>query len=184
MPRARRSRETIPSTRAVDGSRALKDAIVVKLKRDNRLAYTPEQVLVSNGAKQSCYNACLALLDPGDEVIIPAPYWVSYPDMVRLADAEPVIVQAPAERGFRISPEQLRAAITPKTRLVMFNSPCNPTGGVYTRADWIALGAVLREHPRVTILTRRHLRAHLLGGRTVHKLRARRARSSTTGRSP
>ena len=138
---------------AVDGARALKEAIVAKLKRDNRLDYAPDQVLVSSGAKQSCYNACLALLDPGDEVIIPAPYWVSYPDMVRLADAEPVIVQAPAERGFRISAEQLAAAITPKTRLVIFNSPCNPTGGVYSRADWLELGAVLREHPRIVILT-------------------------------
>jgi aspartate aminotransferase len=138
---------------AVDGARALKEAIVAKFKRDNRLEYSAEQVLVSSGAKQSCYNACLALLDPGDEAIIPAPYWVSYPDMVRLADAEPVTVQAPAERGFHISAEQLAAAITPKTRLVIFNSPCNPTGGVYTRGDWLELGAVLREHPRVAILT-------------------------------
>jgi aspartate aminotransferase len=138
---------------AVDGARSLKEAIVAKLKRDNRLAYATDQVLVSSGAKQSCYNACLALLDPGDEVIIPAPYWVSYPDMVRLADAEPVILQAPAERGFRISAEQLAAAITPKTRLVIFNSPCNPTGGVYSRNDWLELGAVLREHPRIVILT-------------------------------
>jgi len=138
---------------AVDGAGALKEAIVAKFKRDNRLDYVPEQILVSSGAKQSCYNACLALLDPGDEAIIPAPYWVSYPDMVRLADAEPVTVQAPAQRGFRISPEQLAAAITPKTRLVIFNSPCNPTGGVYSRADWLALGAVLREHPRIVILT-------------------------------
>jgi aspartate aminotransferase len=137
---------------AVDGTRALKEAIVAKFKRDNRLEYTSDQVLVSSGAKQSCYNACLALLDPGDEAIIPAPYWVSYPDMVRLADAEPVTLQAPAERGFRISAEQLAAAITPKTRLVIFNSPCNPTGGVYTRADWLELGAVLREHPRIVIL--------------------------------
>jgi aspartate aminotransferase len=137
---------------AVDGARRLKEAIVAKFKRDNRLEYTPEQVLVSSGAKQSCYNACLALLDPGDEAIIPAPYWVSYPDIVRLADAEPVIVQSAAARGFRITPEQLAAAITPKTRLVIFNSPCNPTGGVYSRSDWIALGAVLREHPRVVIL--------------------------------
>ena len=92
---------------AVDGARALKEAIVAKLKRDNRLEYAPEQILVSSGAKQSCYNACLALLDPGDEAIIPAPYWVSYPDMVRLADAEPVIVQAP--RGTRF-PDRRRAA--------------------------------------------------------------------------
>jgi aspartate aminotransferase len=138
---------------AVDGARALKEAIVAKLRRDNHLEYSLDQVLVSSGAKQSCYNACLALLDPGDEAIIPAPYWVSYPDMVRLADAEPVTLQAPAERGFRITAEQLAAAITPKTRLVIFNSPCNPTGGVYARSDWLELGAVLREHPRIVILT-------------------------------
>jgi aspartate/methionine/tyrosine aminotransferase len=138
---------------AVDGSRLLKEAVVAKLKGDNALDYRPDQVLISNGAKQSCYNACLALLDPGDEVIIPAPYWVSYPDMVRLADAEPAILQAPAEHGFRIGAEQLTAAITPKTRLVIFNSPCNPTGGVYSRADWLELGAVLRDHPRIVILT-------------------------------
>jgi aspartate aminotransferase len=137
---------------AVDGSRLLKEAVVEKFRRDNGLEYTPDQVLISSGAKQSCYNACLALLDSGDEAVIPAPYWVSYPDMVRLADAEPVIVHAPASRGFRISPEQLAAAITAKTKLVILNSPCNPTGGVYSRADWVALGEVLREHPRVAIL--------------------------------
>jgi aspartate aminotransferase len=138
---------------AVDGSRALKEAVVAKFRRDNELTYTPNQVLISSGAKQSCYNACLALLDRGDEAIIPAPYWVSYPDMVRLADAEPVIVHSTAETGFKISPEQLAAAITPKTRLLILNSPCNPTGAVYSRADWVAFGAVLREHPRVAILT-------------------------------
>jgi aspartate aminotransferase len=138
---------------AVDGSRALKEAVVAKLKRDNGLDYRPEQVLVSSGAKQSCYNACLALLDPDDEVIIPAPYWVSYPDMVELADATPVIVPSTAERGFKIGADELAAAITPRTRLLILNSPCNPTGAVYTRADWVAFGAVLREHPRVAILT-------------------------------
>jgi aspartate aminotransferase len=137
---------------AVDGARLLKEAIVAKFERDNGLEYAPEQVLVSSGAKQSCYNACLALLDPRDEAIIPAPYWVSYPDMVRLADAEPVIVHAPAERSFKIGAEQLAAAITPKTKLVILNSPCNPTGAVYSRADWVAFGEVLREHPRIAIL--------------------------------
>jgi aspartate aminotransferase len=137
---------------AVDGARALKEAIVDKFRRDNGLAYTPEQVLVSSGAKQSCYNACLALLDPGDEAIIPAPYWVSYPDMVRLADAEPVIINATAATGFKIGPNELAAAITPRTRLLILNSPCNPTGAVYTRDDWVELGEVLREHPGITIL--------------------------------
>jgi aspartate aminotransferase len=138
---------------AVDGARVLKEAVVAKLRRDNELEYTADQVLISSGAKQSCYNACLALLDRGDEAIIPTPYWVSYPDMVRLADAEPVFVHSTAETGFKISPEQLAAAITPKTRLLILNSPCNPTGAVYSRDDWVAFGAVLREHPRVAILT-------------------------------
>jgi len=137
---------------AVEGTRALKEAVAAKLARENGLTYTPDQVLISSGAKQSCYNACLALLDPGDEAIIPAPYWVSYPDMVRLADAEPVIVHADAAHGFKIDADQLAAAITPQTRLVILNSPCNPTGAVYTRDDWAAFGAVLREHPRIVIL--------------------------------
>ncbi|HVY65835.1 MAG TPA: aminotransferase class I/II-fold pyridoxal phosphate-dependent enzyme, partial [Gammaproteobacteria bacterium] len=129
---------------AVDGSRALKEAVVTKFQRDNGLRYTPEQVLISSGAKQSCYNACLALLDPGDEAIVPGPYWVSYPDMVRLADAEAIIVESTASRGFKIDAAQLEAALTPRTRLVILNSPCNPTGAVYTRAELAALGAVLR----------------------------------------
>lgn len=137
---------------AVDGTRLLKEAVVAKLKRENGLDYAPEQVLISSGAKQSCYNACLALLDPGDEAIIPAPYWVSYPDMVRLADAEPVIVPSTAERGFRIGAEELAAAVTPKTRLVILNSPCNPTGAVYSRADLREFGAVLRAHPQIVVL--------------------------------
>ena len=138
---------------AVDGTRLLKEAVVAKFKRDNGLDYAPEQVLISSGAKQSCYNACLALLDAGDEAIIPAPYWVSYPDIVRLADAEPVIVTTTPASGFRMTAAQLRGAISPRTRLLILNSPCNPTGTVYSRADWLALGAVLREHPQVTVLT-------------------------------
>ncbi len=138
---------------AVDGSRLLKEAIVAKLERDNGLAYAPDQILVSSGAKQSCYNACLALLDPGDEAIVLAPYWVSYPDMVRLADATPVIVTSTGRHGFKVAAEQLAAAITPRTRLLILNSPCNPTGAVYTREDWAAFGTVLREHPQVVVLT-------------------------------
>jgi aspartate aminotransferase len=137
----------------VDGARALKDAIVAKLARDNGLTYSTDQVLVSSGAKQSCYNACLALLDPGDEAIVVAPYWVSYPDMVRLAEAEPVIVTTTAAQGFKVTPEQLTRALTPRTRLLILNSPCNPTGAVYSAAEWRALGAVLRDHPRVVILS-------------------------------
>ncbi len=137
----------------VDGSRALKDAIVEKLARDNGLRYTPEQVLVSTGAKQSCYNACLALLDPGDEAVVVAPYWVSYPDMVRLAEAEPVIVETTAERRFKMTAEQLERALTARTRLLILNSPCNPTGAVYSAEELRALGEVLRAHPRVVVLS-------------------------------
>lgn len=137
---------------SIDGAPDLKKAIVDKFKRDNRLSYTAEQVLVCSGAKQACYNACQALLDPGDEAIIPAPYWVSYPDMVRLADAEPVIVHTRAEQQFLMTPEQLAAAATPQTRLLILNSPCNPTGAVYTAEHWSALGEVLREQPRIMII--------------------------------
>src|SRR3954464_4276293 len=122
------------------GTPSLKRAIVAKFKRENGLDYTDKQVLVSCGGKQTSFNLCMALLNPGDEAIIPAPYWVSYPDMVRLADAEPGIVHAGAELGFKIGAEQLAAAITPKTRLLFLNSPCNPTGAVYTRDDWAAFG--------------------------------------------
>ena len=138
---------------AVDGSHLLKQAIVAKLERENALRYTPEQVLVSNGAKQSCYNACLALLDPGDEAIVVAPYWVSYPDMVRLAEASAVIVPTTAERGFKLSAEQLSSALSPRTRLLILNSPCNPTGAVYSAAELRALGEVLLDHPRVVVLS-------------------------------
>jgi aspartate aminotransferase len=137
----------------VDGSRLLKEAIVAKLARDNGLVYAPEQVLVSTGAKQSCYNACLALLDPGDEAIVLAPYWVSYPDMVRLAEASPVVVEAAVERGFKVTAEQLASALTARTRLVILNSPCNPTGAVYSAAELRALGEVLRAHPSVVVLS-------------------------------
>lgn len=137
----------------VDGSRLLKEAIVAKLERDNGLRYSPEQVLVSTGAKQSCYNACLALLDPGDEAIVVAPYWVSYPDMVRLAEAEPVIVATSAERGFKVTAGQLARVLTPKTRLLILNSPCNPTGAVYSAVELRALGEALRAYPRVVVLS-------------------------------
>jgi aspartate aminotransferase len=138
---------------ALDGTRQLKLAIAAKLARENGLSYTLRQILVTSGAKQACYSACQALLDAGDEVVIPAPYWVSYPEMVRLADAEPVIVHATAEQEFTLTPEQLAAAMTPATRLVILNSPCNPTGAVYSREQWQGLGAVLREHPRVLVLS-------------------------------
>ncbi len=135
----------------VDGTPGLKQAVVDKFRRDNGLDYTPEQVLVSCGGKQSFFNLAQALLDPGDEVIIPAPYWVSYPDMVLLAGGEPVFIDTTAAQGFRITPEQLEAAITPRTRLLVLNSPSNPTGQTYTRAELAALGEVLRRHPDVLV---------------------------------
>jgi aspartate aminotransferase len=138
---------------AVDGTPGLKKAIIAKFRRDNGLDYTPEQILVSCGGKQSFYNLCQSLLNPGDEVIIPAPYWVSYPDMVRLADGEPAVISAGAESGFKITPAQLEAAITDRTRLCVINSPSNPTGVAYTRDELAALGEVLRAHPPVLIAT-------------------------------
>jgi len=137
----------------VDGTPALKAAIADKFKRDNNLEYAPDQILVSSGAKQTCYNVCAAVLNPGDEAVIPAPYWVSYPDMVKLADGEPVIVAATIDDGFKISPRALAAAITERTRLVFLNSPSNPTGAAYTRAELAALGEVLMKHPGVVVAT-------------------------------
>ena len=137
----------------VDGTPELKDAIIQKFQRDNALTYNRSQVLVSAGAKHTIYNLVMALLNPGDEVVIPAPYWVSYPDMVLLADGTPVIVSAGSDQGYKITPQQLDAAITPKTRLFILNSPSNPTGAAYTRAELIALGAVLSKYPDVVIGT-------------------------------
>jgi len=136
---------------AVEGTAALKNAIIEKFKHDNHLTYGPDQILVSCGAKQTCYNVCGAILNPGDEAIVPAPYWVSYPDMIKLADAEPVIVSAMMDDGFKITPRLLEAAITPKTRLIFLNSPSNPTGAAYTRAELQALGKVLESHPDIVI---------------------------------
>lgn len=138
---------------AVDGIPSLKQAIVRKLARDNQLTYAPKQVLVSCGGKQSFYNLAQALLNAGDEVLIPAPYWVSYSDIVLLADATPVIVMAGIEQGFKITPAQLEANITPKTKLFVINSPTNPTGVTYTREELHALGEVLRRHPHVLVAT-------------------------------
>ncbi|WJW76720.1 pyridoxal phosphate-dependent aminotransferase [Thiohalobacter sp. IOR34] len=135
----------------VDGTAALKQAIIDKFQRENGFDFEPGQILVSCGGKQSFFNLAQALLDPGDEVIIPAPYWVSYPDMVLLADGVPVIVSADMAQRFKITPEQLAAAITERTRLFVINSPSNPTGMAYSRAELEALGAVLRDHPQVLI---------------------------------
>ncbi len=137
----------------VDGIDELKDAIIAKFGRDNGLTYERSQILVSAGAKQVLYNLAMALIDPGDEVIIPAPYWVSYPDMVLLADGLPVTPFAGMAQGYKITPRQLAAAITPQTRLLLLNSPCNPTGAAYTHAELRGLGEVLLEHPRILIGT-------------------------------
>ena len=137
----------------VDGINELKDAIIDKFQRDNGIKYDRSQVLVSSGAKQTIYNLCMAVLDAGDEAVIPAPYWVSYPDMVMLADGLPVMPFAGMAQGYKITPRQLAAAITPKTRLFLLNSPCNPTGAAYTRAELRALGEVLLENPRIIIGT-------------------------------
>lgn len=136
---------------AVDGTPQLKDAIIAKLKRDNELEYTPKEILVSSGAKQSIFNMFQAMLDEGDEALIPAPYWVSYPDMVRLAGADPVILHTQAKDNYLISPQQLRSAINDKTRLLILNAPSNPTGMGYSRQALQALGEVLLEFPKVLI---------------------------------
>ncbi len=137
----------------VGGTAGLKKAICDKFDRDNGLRYEAAQILVSCGGKQSFYNLAQSLLNAGDEVIIPAPYWVSYPDMVLLADGQPVIVEAGVAQNFKITPEQLAAAITPRTRLFVINSPSNPTGKAYSASELAALGEVLRQHPHVLIAT-------------------------------
>ncbi|MEN1727864.1 MAG: pyridoxal phosphate-dependent aminotransferase [Pseudomonadota bacterium] len=136
---------------AVDGTPALKQAIIGKLSRDQKLDYAANEILVSSGAKQSIYNLLQALLDEGDEVLIPAPYWVSYPDMVRLAGAAPVILSADEKTDYCITAAQLRSAITDQTRLLIFNSPSNPTGRAYGRKQLTELAEVLLEYPKVTI---------------------------------
>jgi aspartate aminotransferase len=137
----------------VAGTPALKEAVVAKFRRENGLEYEPDQILVSCGAKQSFYNLAQAILDPGDEVVIPAPYWVSYPDMALLAGGAPVLVHAGADQELKITPAQLKAAMTEQTRLVVINSPSNPSGMAYTRDELAAMGEVLREFPRAVIAT-------------------------------
>jgi aspartate aminotransferase len=138
---------------AVDGTAALKKAIIDKLKRDNNLEYAANQIMVSTGAKQVIYNALMATLNAGDEVIIPAPYWVSYPDMVLLGCGVPVIVEGMAKNNFKILPADLEKAITPKTKWIILNSPSNPTGGCYTAEDLRGLADVLLQHPQVHIMS-------------------------------
>ena len=149
---------------AAGGMPELKQAVVDKFRRENSLAYEPDQILVSCGAKHSIYNVMQALLNPGDEVIIPSPYWVSYPDMVKLAGAEPVVVRAGIEQRFKITGKQLERSITENTRLFMINSPSNPTGVSYSDAELADIAAVLVEHPEIVILTD-DIYEHILWGR-------------------
>jgi aspartate aminotransferase len=137
----------------VDGIPELKNAIISKFKRDNGLDYQANQILVSVGGKQSCFNLCQAYLNPGDEVIIPAPYWVSYPDMALLAGAAPVVIDTSADARYKMTAKQLEAAITPKTKLLFLNSPSNPSGIAYTHAELKSLGEVLLKHPNIVIAT-------------------------------
>jgi aspartate aminotransferase len=135
----------------VDGTAELKDAIIAKFKRDNHIEYQRNQILASNGGKQTIFNLIMAVIDAGDEAIIPAPYWVSYPDMVELADGKPVMPYAGPEQGYKITAPQLEAAITPHTKLFMLNSPSNPTGAAYSPAELKALGEVIKKHPRIIV---------------------------------
>ena len=137
----------------VAGTPELKNAVINKFKNENNLEYKPDQILVSVGGKQSFYNLVQALLSPGDEVIIPAPYWVSYPDMVMLADGVPVVISSGIKQKFKITPKQLKSAITPMTRLIIINSPSNPTGATYNRDELEALGDALRQYPKIIIAT-------------------------------
>jgi aspartate aminotransferase len=137
----------------VGGTPSLKNAVIAKLKRDNNLEYKPNEIVVGVGGKQCIFNMVLATINDGDEVVIPAPYWVSYADIVEIAGGKPVLVFAGIEQGFKITPAQLEAAITPKTKMFMINSPSNPSGAVYTKAELAALGQVLLKHPNVLVAT-------------------------------
>jgi aspartate aminotransferase len=137
----------------IDGTAALKSAIQGKFARENGLQYETSAIIVTCGGKQALFNVCMALLNPGDEAVIAAPFWVSYPDMVLLAEGEPVIIETGIEQQFKMTPAQLEAALNDRTRLIMLNSPCNPTGASYTRSELQALGAVLEDYPGVVIVS-------------------------------
>ena len=136
----------------VPGLAELREAIAEKLKRDNGLEYTPEQIVASTGAKQSIANVCMSLLNPGDEVLLPAPYWVSYFEIIKLAEGTPVEISSSIDTDFKVSPEQLEAAITPNTKLLLFSTPCNPSGTVYTKAELEAIALMLEKHPDIYII--------------------------------
>jgi aspartate aminotransferase len=138
---------------AVPAAQDVREAISKKFKRDNQLDYAPSQIVVSTGAKQSLMNVVMSLIDPGDEVLLPAPYWVSYFEMIRMAEGTPVVLPTSIAVDYKITPEQLREAITPKSRMFLFSSPCNPSGSVYTEAELAALVAVLAEHPNIMVVS-------------------------------
>ena len=145
--------ENYSSYTAVDGYAELKEAIAHKFKRDNGLSYAPGQIVVSTGAKQSLYNVAMAVLNPGDEVILPAPYWVSYRDIVKLAEGVPVEVSTTIEADFKMTADQLVQAITPKTKMLWFSSPCNPSGSFYHKSELEAIAAVLKDHPQIIVVS-------------------------------
>ena len=155
---------------AVGGTPGLKNAIVAKFKRENNFDFDPKQILVSCGGKQSFFNLVLSVINPGDEVIIPAPYWVSYPDIVLIAEGKPVFIDTGIEQNFKISPQQLEAAITPKTKMFVINSPSNPSGAVYTLDELKALGAVLHKHPHILIATDDMYEHILLSGQKFNNI--------------
>jgi aspartate aminotransferase len=137
----------------VAGYLELREAISRKFKRDNNLDYSAEQIVVSTGAKQSIANAVLSLINPGDEVIVPVPYWVSYLEIIRLAEGKSVLVKAGIENNFKVTPEQIKKAITPKTKLFIFSSPCNPTGSIYSKKELEGIAAVFAENPQIIIIS-------------------------------
>ncbi|MEP2279442.1 pyridoxal phosphate-dependent aminotransferase [Maribacter sp.] len=151
----------------VDGYVELKKAIITKFKRDNNLSYEPSQIVVSTGAKQALYNVAQVILNPGDEVILPCPYWVSYSDIVKLADGIPVEVPTTLENDFKMTPEQLEAAITPKTRMLWYSSPCNPSGSIYSKEELRALADVLKNHPQIIVVSD-EIYEHINYGVTAH----------------
>ncbi|QWX84269.1 pyridoxal phosphate-dependent aminotransferase [Cellulophaga sp. HaHaR_3_176] len=151
----------------VDGYVDLKEAIITKFKRDNNLTYTLPQVVVSTGAKQSLYNVAQVCLNKGDEVILPCPYWVSYSDIVKLADGVPVEVETSLENNFKMTPEQLEAAITPKTKMLWYSSPCNPSGSIYSKAELRALADVLKKYPQIVVVSD-EIYEHINYGVTAH----------------
>ncbi|MFS4416328.1 pyridoxal phosphate-dependent aminotransferase [Maribacter sp. 2307ULW6-5] len=151
----------------VDGYVELKKAIITKFERDNQLRYEPSQIVVSTGAKQSLYNVAQVCLNPGDEVILPCPYWVSYSDIVKLSDGVPVEVPTTLENDFKMTPQQLREAITPKTKMLWYSSPCNPSGSIYSREELRALADVLQDHPQIVVVSD-EIYEHINYGVTPH----------------